>query len=198
MNPEVRTKEPFLRRHFTTIAEILLIVGFEYMVPPSFLIGLALWLLVPILFLLNEYFVEVKLSEAVAVFGLAIVPALLVYRMFYVPSATHVDYKALRTQWIEQMKTLPTSSGQDYTNTSISLDGRRFEDCVIGNGTTTLSYQGDRPFVFNCTIKQGEKAQILIFSDNPAIEEVMGLNTRLNAGAVAAPGCIAPESLGPH
>jgi hypothetical protein len=96
------------------------------------------------------------------------------------------------------MKTLPTSSGQDYTNTSISLDGRRFEDCVIGNGTTTLSYQGDRPFVFNCTIKQGEKAQILIFSDNPAIEEVMGLNTRLNAGAVAAPGCIAPESLGPH
>ncbi len=109
-----------------------------------------------------------------------------------------VSYKVQQAKWFEAANTLPTTSGVDLSDKVVNLDGRRFENCTFGDGTI-LTYEGEKPFIFNCKMvtKPGAPpSHVQVMSDNPALMQMLALNQMFEIVIGAqVPSCSAPEGL---
>jgi len=105
------------------------------------------------------------------------------------------DYPVMQARWFGSLSALPTTSGEDLTDKLVRLDGRRFEDCTIGGGTTLL-YEGEKPFVLNCKQVKSNGRMVQIASDNPAIQQIFALTHNFEVWTGGkVPICQTPESL---
>jgi hypothetical protein len=109
-----------------------------------------------------------------------------------------VSYKVQQAKWVEAANTLPTTSGVDLSDKVVNLDGRRFENCTFGDGTI-LTYEGEKPFIFNCKMvtKPGAPPNhVQVMSDNPALMQMLALNQMFEIVIGAqVPTCSAPEGI---
>ena len=103
-----------------------------------------------------------------------------------------VTYKVQESQWYAEGNSLPVISDADLTNQTVNLDGRRYDNCVLGN--TILEYEGEKPAILaHCSIKPGQSYYIR--TDNPVIQTVFALSDTLQEmSSGKSPVCIAPDS----